>query len=117
MAYVDVFVLAVPTANLAAYKKMAKTMAKVFMDHGALSYSEWIEDDVPEGKTTSFGKAVKRKEGEVIAVGFATYKSKAERNKIMKATMSDPRINFDPKSLPFDGKRMFWGGFKPVVSK
>ena len=117
MAYGDVYVMAVPTANLAAYKTMAKTMAKVFMAHGALSYSEWIEDDVPEGKTTSFGKAVKRKEGEVIAVGFATYKSKAERNKIMKAVMSDARLNFDPKAMPFDGKRMFWGGFKPVVSK
>jgi len=117
MAYVDIFVMPVPTANLAAYKTMAKTMAKAFMKHGALSYSEWLEDDVPEGKTTSFGKAVKRKEGEVIAVGFATYKSKAERNKIMKAVMSETHVDMNPKALPFDGKRMFWGGFKNVVSK
>lgn len=113
--YVDGFILPVPKKNLAAYKKMAKLAAKVWLEHGAIDYYECIEDDVPTGKITSFQKSVKLKKGEVVFFSWATYKSKAHRNQVMKKVMSDPRMNIDMNKMPFDGMRMFWGGFKPVV--
>jgi uncharacterized protein YbaA (DUF1428 family) len=117
MSYVDGFVLPVPKANLAAYKKMAKLACKVWMDHGALDYREWVADDVKPGKSTSFPQSVKLKEGEVVLFAYITYASKRDRDRINKLVMSDPRLAsmMDPKKLPFDGKRMFWGGFKELV--
>ena len=115
MAYVDTFVMPVPEANMDAYKKMAKLSAKVWVEHGALQYMEAIADDVPEGKTTDFYRAVKRKEGETVVVGFAVYKNRKQRDEVMKKVMSDPRLADQMKNMPFDGKRMFWGGFKPIV--
>jgi uncharacterized protein YbaA (DUF1428 family) len=115
--YVDGFVLAVPEKNLAAYRTMARKAGKVWKDHGALEYIECVEDDVQPGKSTSFPQAVKRKEGELVVFSWIIYKSRAQRDRINKKVMSDPRLAdmMDPKSLPFDGKRMFWGGFKPIV--
>lgn len=115
--YVDGFVLAVPKAKLAAYKKMSKKAGAVWKELGAIEYVECIEDDVQPGKLTSFPQAVKRKPGELVVFSWIIYETKAARNRINKAVMKDPRLAdmMNPKDLPFDGKRMFWGGFKPVV--
>ncbi len=117
MKYVDGFVLPVPKANLAAYKKMASRAGKVWMEHGALEYVECVGDDVKPGKRTSFPQSVKLKEGEVVVFSYIVYKSRRDRDRINKLVMADPRLKdmMDPKSLPFDGKRMFWGGFKGLV--
>jgi uncharacterized protein YbaA (DUF1428 family) len=118
MDYVDGFVLAVPTKNMAAYRKMARLAGKVWREHGALDYRECVADDVSPGKHTSFPQSVKLKAGEVVVFSYIVYKSKADRNRINKKVMSDPRLAamMNPKKLPFDGKRMFWGGFKVFVS-
>lgn len=113
--YVDGFVLPVPRKNLKAYLKMAKLGRKVWLDHGALDYVECIEDDVKPGKVTSFPQSVKLKKGEVVFFSWATYKSRAHRDKVMKKVMADPRLTGTMSNMPFDGKRMFWGGFKAVV--
>ncbi len=117
MNYVDGFVLPVPLANMAAYKKMARKAGKVWMEHGALQYVECVADDVKPGKSTSFPQSVKLKEGEVVVFSWIVYKSRRDRDRINKLVMSDPRLKamMDPKSMPFDGKRMFYGGFKSIV--
>ncbi|KGQ19460.1 RNA signal recognition particle 4.5S RNA [Lysobacter dokdonensis DS-58] len=116
--YVDGYVLAVPQANLAAYRKMARKAGKIWKEHGALEYMETVEDDVQPGKLTSFPQAVKRKAGELVVFSWIIYESKAQRSRINKLVMKDPRLAemADPKNLPFDAKRMFWGGFKPIVT-
>jgi uncharacterized protein YbaA (DUF1428 family) len=116
MSYVDNFVLPVPTKNLDAYRRMSKTMAKVWLDHGALEYNECIADDVKAGKLTSFPQSVKLKAGETVVIGWVVYKSRAQRDRTNAKAMKDKRLAsiMDPKSLPFDGKRMFMGGFKPL---
>lgn len=115
MSYVDGFVLAVPKAKLPAYKKMARLGAKVWMDHGALSYVEAVADDVPYGKLTSFPRSVKAKKTETVIFSWITYKSRKDRDAILKKVMADPRLKMDMKKMPFDAKRMIYGGFKAVV--
>jgi uncharacterized protein YbaA (DUF1428 family) len=115
MSYVDYFVMPVPEANLDAYRKQAKLGCKVWMEHGALHYVEALADDVPEGKTTDFYRAVKRKEGETVVVGFAVYRNRKHRDEVMKKVMADKRLEGSMANMPFDGKRMFWGGFKAFV--
>jgi uncharacterized protein YbaA (DUF1428 family) len=117
MSYVDGFVLPVPVANLDAYKKMARRAGKIWMEHGALQYIECVADDVQPGKVTSFPQAVQLKKDEVVVFSWVVYRNRRERDRINKKVMSDPRLTdmMDPKSLPFDGMRMFWGGFKPIV--
>ena len=117
MAYVDGFVLPVPKKNLAAYKVLARKAGKIWMEHGALHYVECVEDDVKVGKKTSFPQSVKLKPGEVVVFSWIVYKSRASRDRVNKLVMSDPRLGMmmDPKKLPFDGMRMFWGGFKPML--
>ena len=117
MSYVDGFVVPVPKNKLAAYRKMARLGGKLWKEHGALEYHECVADDVKPGKTTSFPQAVKLKPGEVVVFSWIVYASKAERNRVNKKVMSDPRLAkfMDPKNMPFDGKRMFWGGFKPII--
>jgi uncharacterized protein YbaA (DUF1428 family) len=117
MSYVDGFVLPVPEKNLADYKRMARKAGKIWREHGALEYIECVADDVQPGKVTSFPQAVKLKPGEVVVFSWIVYKSRRDRDRINKLVMSDPRLAdmMDPKSLPFDGKRMFWGGFKKIV--
>jgi uncharacterized protein YbaA (DUF1428 family) len=116
MSYVDCFVIPVPTKNLDAYRRLSETMAKVWLDHGALEYKEWVADDVKPGKITSFPQSIKLKAGETVAIGWITYKSRARRDRINAKAMKDTRLAamMDPKSMPFDGKRMFMGGFKPL---
>jgi len=118
MSYVDGFVLPVPKKNLAKYRRMATKAGKIWREHGAIEYHECVADDVKPGKSTSFPQAVKLKPGEVVLFSWIVYKSRAQRDAVNKKVMSDPRLAdmMDPKALPFDGRRMFWGGFKPLVT-
>lgn len=117
MAYVDGFVLAVPQKNLAAYRRLAAKAGKVWKEHGALQYVECVADDVKAGKSTSFPQSVKLKPGEVVVFSWITYASRAQRDRVNTKAMADPRIaSMNPKDMPFDPKRMFWGGFKTIVS-
>lgn len=116
MSYVDGFLLAVPKAKLSAYRALARKAGKIWMEYGALQYVECVEDDVQPGKSTSFPRAVKLKEDEVVVFSYIVYKSRAQRDRINKEVMADPRLAaMDPKTMPFDGKRMIWGGFKGIV--
>lgn len=117
MSYVDGFVVPVPTKNLAAYRKMARKAGKVWKEYGALDYKEWIADDVKVGKLTSFPRSVKLKSGEAVVFSWIVYKSRADRDRINAKVMKDPRLvdMMDPKSTPFDGKRLIYGGFKKLV--
>ncbi|MDR7134749.1 uncharacterized protein YbaA (DUF1428 family) [Lysobacter niastensis] len=117
MSYVDGFVLPVPKKNLAAYRRMARKAGQVWREHGALEYRECIADDVQSGKLTSFPQSVKLKADETVIFAWIVYKSRAQRDRVNKKAMADPRLAAmaDPKALPFDGKRMFWGGFKTMV--
>ena len=115
--YVDGFVVPVPKKNLQAYRRMAQKAGRIWREHGALDFVECVADDVKPGKVTSFPQGVKLKTGEVVVFSWIVYKSRAQRDRINKKVMADPRLAdmMDPKTLPFDGKRMFWGGFKPIV--
>jgi uncharacterized protein YbaA (DUF1428 family) len=118
MTYVDGFIVPVPRKKLAAYRKIAKVAGKVWMDHGALSYVECVADDVKKGKLTSFPRSVKLKPSEVVVFSWITYTSRKSRDAIMANVMKDKRMvaMMDMKSMPFDGKRMIFGGFKTIVS-
>jgi uncharacterized protein YbaA (DUF1428 family) len=117
MRYVDGFVLPVPKKKLADYRRMAQTAGRVWRDHGALEYIECVADDVKPGKRTSFPQSVKLKAGETVILAYIVYKSRAQRDRINAKVMKDPRLAkmMDPKAMPFDAKRMFWGGFKSIV--
>lgn len=117
MAYVDGFVLPLPESNLAQYRELAEKMGKIWIKHGALSYHECIADDVKPGEVTSFPQAVKLEDGETIIFAWAVYKSREHRDEVMAKVMADPVMaDCDPSTMPFDAKRMFWGGFKEIVS-
>ncbi|MBR9825625.1 MAG: DUF1428 domain-containing protein [Alphaproteobacteria bacterium] len=113
MQYVDLFLAAVPTANKAAYSKHAEAMAVVFKDHGALSVVDVWGDDIPEGETNSFHTAVMRKDDETIASGWVVWPDKATRDKGMESMMSDARMQ--EEDMPFDGKRLIFGGFEKII--
>lgn len=116
--YVDGFVVPVPKKNLAEYRRMAKVSSKVWLEHGAIDYVECVADDVQKGKVTSFPQSVKLKAGEVVVFSWVTYKSRAHRDRVMAKVMKDPRLAemMEKGDMPFDGMRMFWGGFKPFIS-
>ncbi len=116
MAYVDGFLIPVPNARLDDYRALAELGAKVWRDHGALHYFEGVAEDVPEGKTTDFWRAVKREEGETVVFAFIVYESRASRDDVMAKAMADPRMQMDPSTMPFDGKRMVFGGFSELVA-
>ncbi len=117
MNYIDGFVLPVPVKNLAAYHQMTRKAGKVWREHGALEFRECVADDVKPGKFTSFPQSVKLKPGEIVVFSWIVYKSRAYRDRVNAKVMKDPRITamMNPKTMPFDGKRMFWGGFKVMV--
>jgi uncharacterized protein YbaA (DUF1428 family) len=117
MPYVDGFIVAVPKKNLEAYRRMAKKAGKVWREHGALDYREWVAEDVKVGKRTSFPRSVKLKPGETVIFSWITYKSRAQRDRVNAKVMADPRLKhmMDTKSLPFDAKRMIYGGFESLV--
>ena len=115
--YVDGFVVPVPKKKIEAYRRMAIKSGKIWREHGALQYRECIADDVKWGKRTSFPRSVKLKASEVVWFSWIVYKSRAHRDRVMKKVMKDPRLAdmMDPKAMPFDPKRMIYGGFKVVV--
>lgn len=116
--YVDGFVIPVPKRKLAEYRKLARMASKIWCEYGALAYHECVADDVKKGKRTSFPRSVKLKANETVVFAYVVYKSRAQRDRINAKVMKDPRFApfMDPKKCPFDGKRMFWGGFKTLVS-
>jgi uncharacterized protein YbaA (DUF1428 family) len=117
MAYVDGFVLAVPKKKLPEYKRMAQKAGKIWKEYGALEFRETVAEDVKPGKLTSFPQSVKLKAGETVVFSWIVYKSRADRERINKKVMSDPRLAkmMDPKDVPFDVKRMIYGGFETLV--
>ena len=119
MAYVDGFVVPVPKKNLKAYLAMAKKAGKVWKDHGALDYKECVADDVKVGKWTSFPRSVKQKKSETVIFSYIVYKSRGERDRVLAKVMKDPRLAkmMNPKAMPFDARRMIYGGFKVIVDE
>ena len=117
MSYVDGFLVPVPKKKLAAYRSMAAKAGKIWLEHGALEFRECIADDVKWGKRTSFPRSVKQKSGETVFFSYIVYKSRADRDRINAKVMKDKRLAkmMDPKAMPFDARRMIWGGFKTVV--
>ena len=115
--YIDVFVIPVPRAHLDTYKRMSAEWGSAHLRHGALYYSDSISNDAQPGKLTSFPQAVQLKDDEVIAVGWVVFRNKADRDRVNKAVMDDPALkdSMDPSKMPFDGKRMFWGGFETIT--
>jgi uncharacterized protein YbaA (DUF1428 family) len=115
--YVDGFVVPVPKNNIEAYRRFSEEAGKIWREHGALEYVECIGDDVKPGKITSFPQAVKLEPDETVVFAWIVYESREERDRINAAVMKDPRIadKMDPKSMPFDGMRMFWGGFEVLI--
>jgi len=118
MAYVDGFIVPVPKKKLDAYRRLARKAGKVWREHGALDFKECVADDVKKNKWTSFPRSVKLKPGETVVFSWITYRSRAHRDKVNAKVMKDKRLAdmMDMKSMPFDGKRMIYGGFKVFVS-
>jgi uncharacterized protein YbaA (DUF1428 family) len=116
--YVEGFVVPVPKKKLAEYRRLARLAGKISRELGALAYFEALADDVKPGKLTSFPQSVKLKAGETVVFSYIVYKSRKDRDRVSARFMADPRLKkyMDPKNMPFDGKRMFWGGFKTFVS-
>ena len=116
--YVDGYVVPVPKKKIAAYRRMAQKAGKVWREHGALEFVESVADDVKPGKVTSFPQSVKLKAGETVVFSYIVFKSRKDRDRVNAKVMKDKRLAsmMDPDDMPFDAKRMFWGGFKPIVS-
>ena len=117
MPYVDGFVLAVPKSRLDDYRKMAALGGEVWMELGALSYVECLADDVPYGELTSFPRAVQATDDEIVVFSWITYESREKRDEINAKVMADPRMNQFAADMPFDGKRMIYGGFQSSISR
>lgn len=114
--YVDGFIVPIPKKKLNAYLDMARLGRKVWLEHGAIDYRECVAEDVKVGKVTSFPRSVKLKPGETVMFSWITYKSRKHRDQVNAKVMKDPRIaGMDPKSMPFDGRRMIYGGFTTLV--
>lgn len=114
--YVDGFLLAVPKDRLDEYKRMAREASVVWKEHGAIGYVEATADDVPYGELTSFPRAVQAKDDEVVVFAYALYESRAKRDEVMQKVTEDPRLMCEMQTVPFDAKRMIWGGFESFVS-
>lgn len=117
MAYVDGFVVPVPKKKLEAYRRMARKSGKIWREHGALEFRECVADDVKWGKRTSFPRSVKLKAGETVVFSWIVYKSRSHRDRVNAKVMKDKRLAsmMDPKAMPFDAKRMIYGGFKVML--
>jgi uncharacterized protein YbaA (DUF1428 family) len=112
MTYVDGFVLAVAKQNIQAYEAIARKAGAIWKEHGALAVVECIGDDVPYGELTSFPRAVLAKEDETVVFSWIVYKSREHRDQVNAKVMADPRMKADAADMPFDGKRLIFGGFK-----
>lgn len=117
MGYADGYVLAVPTANKEAYRAMATKASTVFRDYGATRVVEAWEDDVPDGKVTDFRRAVKATKDEAVVFSWVEWPSKKVRDEAWPKLMEDERMKYDPEKMPFDGKRMIYGTFTPIVDE
>lgn len=116
--YVDGFVLAVPRDRLEDYRRLAATASEVWKDYGALAYVEAVADDVPYGELTSFPRAVHATEDEIVIFSWITYASREARDEINAKAMADPRLkDMGPENVPFDGKRMIFGGFQTILER
>ena len=117
MAYVDGFIVPVPKKNVEAYRRLARKAGKIWKEYGALEFRECVADDVKKGKWTSFPRSVKRKPNETVMFSYIVYKSRKDRDRINAKVMKDPRLAkmMDGKAMPFDAKRMIYGGFKVLV--
>ena len=117
MAYVDGFIVPVPKKNVEAYRRLARKAGKIWREYGALEFKECVADDVKMGKWTSFPRLMKLKAGETVVFAYIVFKSRAHRDKVNAKVMKDPRLAsmMDAKSMPFDVKRMAYGGFKVLV--
>ena len=115
MSYVDGYVMAVPTNNRDAFIKHANEAAAIFREHGALRVVECWGDDVPDGEVTSFPMVVKRKDDETVVFSWIIWPSRKVRDEGMKKVMADPRLQPGTNPMPFDGKRMIYGGFEMIV--
>jgi len=117
MAYVDGFIVPVPKKNVEAYRRLARKAGKIWREYGALEFKECVADDVTMGKWTSFPRSVKRKPNETVMFSYIVYKSRKDRDRINAKVMRDPRLAkmMDVKAMPFDAKRMIYGGFKVLV--
>lgn len=117
MRYVDGFVLPVPKKNLETYRRISKKCGKIWREHGALDYNECVAEDVKPGKYTSFPQSVKLKKDEVVVFSWIIFKSRTHRDRVNKKVMEDPRLKdmMSGKDMPFDGKRMIYGGFQTIV--
>jgi len=116
--YVESIVVPVPKGKLDIYQGLAETSGKIWREHGALEYFECLADDVKPGEVTSFPKSVQLKADETVAIAYIVYESREQRDRINDKVMKDPRMKdlMDPKKMPFDGKRMFYGGFNVIVN-
>lgn len=115
MSYVDGFIVAVPKDKIEVYKDLARTAGEVWREHGALSYVEAIGDDVPYGEHTSFPRAVQATEDEVVVFSWITYESRQSRDAVLAKVMADPRLKDQMENMPFDGKRLIYGGFDIAI--
>jgi uncharacterized protein YbaA (DUF1428 family) len=117
MPYVDGFVIPVPKANMDKYKEMSELCGKVWREHGALEYHETMADDVKPGKWTSFPQSVNLEDGEIVVFSWIVYESRQHRDAVNEKVMADPRLKdiMSPESMPFDGKRMIFGGFQSFL--
>ncbi len=115
--YVDGYVVPVPKKKVGAYRRMAQKAGKIWREHGALEFLEAVADDVKPGKVTSFPQSVKLKSGETVVFSYIVFKSRKDRDRVNAKVMKDKRLAtmMDPKKMPFDAERMFWGGFRPIV--
>lgn len=115
MSYVDFFCLPLPKGKEEEYQLLAARFSSIMKEHGLLSFCEALADDVPRGQVTDFFRSVAATENETVIAAFYVWPDKATRDKGWELGMKDPRMNHDPAAMPFDGKRMFWGGFKPLI--
>jgi uncharacterized protein YbaA (DUF1428 family) len=115
MSYVDGFVVVVPKERIEDYKAMARRAGEVWKEHGALAFVECVGDDVPYGELTSFPRAVQAKDDEVVVFSWIVYESREQRDAVNAKVMADPRLKADMTDMPFDGKRMIYGGFTTLL--
>jgi uncharacterized protein YbaA (DUF1428 family) len=111
MSYVDGFVVPVPKEKIEDYKALARKAGEIWKEHGALAFVECIGDDVPYGELTSFPRAVQAKDNEIVVFSWIVYESREQRDAVNAKVMADPRLKADMSEMPFDGKRMIYGGF------
>ena len=115
MRYVDGFVIPVPKKNVQAYRRLALKAGKIWREYGALEFRECVGDDLAVKGMVPFSRRMKLKPGETVVFSWIVFKSRAHRDRVNAKVMKDPRLDMDPKSMPFDVKRMLYGGFKVLV--